>query len=142
MAEKDTRKIVAENRKARHNYFIEDSLEAGIVLEGSEVKSLREGQANIGESYASVEGGELWLINCHIPKYRQAKADDELLARLVEIPWFRSAQFLGTYRGFRQSGPVSSELKRRFFYPDREKLESVADSFGNPIDYATFRDLH
>ncbi|HUF54950.1 MAG TPA: SsrA-binding protein SmpB [Thermohalobaculum sp.] len=74
MAEKDPRKVVAENRKARHNYFIEDALETGIVLEGSEVKSLRQGQANIGESYASVEGGELWLINSHIPKYTQAKA--------------------------------------------------------------------
>lgn len=67
------RKIVAENRRARHDYFIEDDLEAGIVLEGSEVKSLRQGKANIAESYASVEGGELWLINAHIPTYAQAK---------------------------------------------------------------------
>lgn len=73
--EKSDRKLIAENRKARHNYFIEDTLEVGIVLEGSEVKSLRDGQANIAESYASVEGGELWLINSHIPKYSQAKAD-------------------------------------------------------------------
>ncbi len=56
-------KIVAENRKARHNYFIESDLEAGIMLEGSEVKSLRTGKANIAESYATVEEGELWLIN-------------------------------------------------------------------------------
>ena len=75
MAEKEKRKPVAENRKARHNYFIEETLEAGIVLEGSEVKSLRQGQANIAESYASVEEGELWLINGYIPKYQQAKAD-------------------------------------------------------------------
>jgi SsrA-binding protein len=60
-------KIVAENRRARHNYFIEDDLEAGIMLEGSEVKSLRTGKANIAESYATVEGGELWLINGYIP---------------------------------------------------------------------------
>ena len=66
-------KIVAENRRARHNYFIEDDLEAGIMLEGSEVKSLRTGKANIAESYATVEQGELWLINGYIPAYSQAK---------------------------------------------------------------------
>lgn len=67
-------KIVAENRKARHNYFIEDDLEAGIMLEGSEVKSLRTGKANIAESYASVEDGELWLINGYIPAYERARS--------------------------------------------------------------------
>lgn len=73
MKTKDGRKIVAENRKARHSYFIEDDLETGIVLEGSEVKSLRAGGANIAESYASVEGGELWLINAYIAPFSQAK---------------------------------------------------------------------
>jgi SsrA-binding protein len=66
-------KTVAENRRARYNYAIEDDLEAGIVLEGSEVKSLRAGKANIAESYATVEGGELWLINSYIPPYAQAR---------------------------------------------------------------------
>ncbi len=70
---KDGRRIVAENRKARHSYFIEDDLEAGVMLEGSEVKSLRAGGANIAESYASVEGGELWLINGYIAPFKQAK---------------------------------------------------------------------
>jgi SsrA-binding protein len=70
---KDGRKIVAENRKARRNYFIEDDLEAGIMLEGSEVKSLRAGGANIAESYATVEGGELWLINSYVAPFSQAK---------------------------------------------------------------------
>ena len=70
---KRPRKIVAENRRARHDYFIEDDLEAGLVLEGSEVKSLRQGKANIAESYAAVEGGELWLINAYIPAYAQAR---------------------------------------------------------------------
>mgnify|MGYP002653359455 CR=1 FL=1 len=68
----DKKKIVAENRRARHNYFIEDDLEAGIMLEGSEVKSLRTGKANIAESYATVEQGELWLINSYIAAYKQA----------------------------------------------------------------------
>ena len=66
-------RIAAENRKARHNYFIEDEMEVGIMLEGSEVKSLREGQSNIAESYASVEDGELWLTNSYIAPYDPAK---------------------------------------------------------------------
>ncbi len=70
---KDRTKIAAENRKARHAYFIEDAVVAGLVLTGTEVKSLREGKANIGESYASVEGGEVWLINSYIPEYGKAR---------------------------------------------------------------------
>lgn len=66
------RKVVAENRKARFSYFIEDTFEAGIALEGSEVKSLRQGKANISEAYATEEGGEIWLINAYIPEYLQA----------------------------------------------------------------------
>lgn len=66
-------KIAAENRKARHNYFVEDELEVGIMLEGSEVKALREGRGQIAESYANVEDGELWLINSYIPAYDKAK---------------------------------------------------------------------
>ncbi len=66
-------KVVAENRRARYDYAIEDDLECGIVLEGSEVKSLREGGANIAESYATVEDGELWLVNSTILQYAQAK---------------------------------------------------------------------
>jgi SsrA-binding protein len=70
---KDTgRKLVAENRKARHEYFITDDYEAGIQLLGTEVKSLRRGQANISESYASVEDGGIWLINAYIPEYQGA----------------------------------------------------------------------
>lgn len=65
-------KVVAENRKARFNYEIVDTYEAGLVLTGTEVKSLREGKANIAESYASDEGGEMWLINAYLPEYLQA----------------------------------------------------------------------
>jgi SsrA-binding protein len=61
--------LVAENRKARHEYFITDTWEAGIALLGSEVKSLRRGQANIAESYASVEDGGIWIINSYIAEY-------------------------------------------------------------------------
>lgn len=66
---KDGRRIVAENRKARHEYAIGDVFEAGLQLTGTEVKSLRKGLANIAESYASMEDGGLWLINSYIPEY-------------------------------------------------------------------------
>ncbi len=68
----DGRKRIAENRKARHEYRIGEDIEAGIVLTGTEVKSLRNGQANIAESYASVEDGELWLVNAYIAEYPEA----------------------------------------------------------------------
>jgi SsrA-binding protein len=68
----DGRRLVAENRRARFDYLIEDVIEAGIQLVGTEVKSLRSGRANIAESYASTEKGELWLINATIPEYPPA----------------------------------------------------------------------
>jgi SsrA-binding protein len=64
--------LVAQNRKARHNYQIEDSLEAGLVLTGTEVKSLRQGRASIVEAYAADQQGELYLFNSHIPIYDAA----------------------------------------------------------------------
>ncbi|HTM79108.1 MAG TPA: SsrA-binding protein SmpB, partial [Devosia sp.] len=64
--------LVAENRRARYDYAIGETFEAGLVLTGTEVKSLRLGKAQITESYASPEKGELWLINAHIPEYLQA----------------------------------------------------------------------
>ena len=65
-------KVVADNRKARFNYEIGETFEAGIVLTGSEVKSLRAGKATIAEAYADARGGEIWLINANIPEYLQA----------------------------------------------------------------------
>jgi SsrA-binding protein len=74
MAAKDDnkQKVVADNRKARFNYFIDETMEAGVALTGTEVKSLRLGKATIGESYADSRGGEIWLINSNIPEYLQA----------------------------------------------------------------------
>ncbi len=66
-------KQIADNRRARYDYAIEDDIECGIVLEGSEVKSLRQGQAQIAESYATVDDGELWLVNSYIAPYLQAR---------------------------------------------------------------------
>ena len=65
-------KLIAENRRARFDYFIEDTVEAGLQLTGTEVKSLRNGRANIAESYAAVEGSEIVLVNADIPPYVQA----------------------------------------------------------------------
>lgn len=65
-------KSVAENRKAKHNYEILDSVECGMVLHGSEVKSLRNGRCSIEEAYARFKDGELWLVDCEIDEYRQA----------------------------------------------------------------------
>ncbi len=74
MATKVERKlrVVADNRKARFNYFIDETMEAGVALTGTEVKSLRLGKATIGESYADARGGEIWLINSNIQEYLQA----------------------------------------------------------------------
>lgn len=92
-------KTIAENRKARHNYFIEDTLEGGLVLTGTEVKSLRTGRANIAESYASPEDGELWLINAHIAEYKQGNRHNheprrrrKILLRRREIDRLASAR--------------------------------------------------
>src|SRR5436309_4999552 len=65
----DKQKVVAENRRARFDYFVEDRFEAGIQLIGTEVKSLRQGEGSIAESYATTEGDEIWLINSDIPEY-------------------------------------------------------------------------
>ena len=65
-------KIICLNKKARHDYFIEDRFEAGLVLAGTEVKALREGKANLVDSFAEFEDGEAWLYNCHIGHYTAA----------------------------------------------------------------------
>jgi len=65
----DKQKVVAENRRARFDYFVEDRFEAGIALTGTEVKALRQGEGSIAESYANAAGEEIWLINSHIPEY-------------------------------------------------------------------------
>ncbi|MCX6103199.1 MAG: SsrA-binding protein SmpB [Proteobacteria bacterium] len=70
MAESSGIKIISENRKAFHNYFVEDKFEAGIMLKGTEVKSLREGKASLQDAYGLLKGRELFLLNAHIPPYK------------------------------------------------------------------------
>ena len=69
-------KIISNNRKAKFNYFFTEFFEAGIVLKGSEVKSLRDGKVNIAESYAFDHNGEMYLVNSHIPSYKQSSYND------------------------------------------------------------------
>ncbi len=115
-------KIVAENRKARFNYEIIDTYEAGLVLTGTEVKSLREGKANIAESYASDEGDEIWLINSHLPEYLQANRFNheprrrrKLLLNKREINRLRA--------GINRDGMTLVPLKVYFNEKGRAKLE-------------------
>ncbi|HTO29929.1 SsrA-binding protein SmpB [Pararhizobium sp.] len=116
------KKIVAENRKARFNYEIIDTYEAGLVLTGTEVKSLREGKANIAESYATDEGGEMWLINSYLPEYLQAN-------RFNHEPRRRRKLLLTKRESTRLQGAINRDgmtlipLKIYFNEQGRAKLE-------------------
>ncbi|GIV61844.1 MAG: SsrA-binding protein [Rhodothermaceae bacterium] len=96
-------KLITNNRKARHEYTIEDTLEAGLVLEGTEVKSLREGRANLQDAYCAVDGGEMYLYQCHISPYRHGNRHNhdplrprKLLLHRREIEkWAKAAQQKG-----------------------------------------------
>jgi len=76
MQKEDTEKNITVNRKARHEYAILQTIEAGIVLVGTEVKSLRQGKANLVDGYAKVENGEVWLVNAHISEYTQGNINN------------------------------------------------------------------
>jgi SsrA-binding protein len=71
MAREQGQKLVAQNKKARHDYHVEDTWEAGLVLMGTEVKSLRMGRASLVDGFAEIDGGEAWLLGVHIPEYTQ-----------------------------------------------------------------------
>ena len=92
MPKETGRKIIAQNKKARHDYHIEDTYEAGLVLTGTEVKSLRAGRASLVDGFAEVDGGEMWLHAVHIPEYTQgtwtnhaARRKRKLLLNRAEI---------------------------------------------------------
>ncbi len=114
-------KMVAENRRARYDYAIEDTLEVGLMLLGSEVKSLRKGHANIAESYANVEDGELWLINGYIPAYEQAKTfgHDERRRRKLLV---NKRELSKLWQGLSREGMTIVPLKLYFNDKGRAKL--------------------
>ncbi|MDE1991282.1 MAG: SsrA-binding protein SmpB [Rhizobiaceae bacterium] len=115
-------KVVAENRKARFNYEIIDTYEAGLVLKGTEVKSLREGKANIAESYASDEDGEIWLINSYLPEYLQANRFNHEPRRRRKL--LLSGREIGRLRSaVNREGMTLIPLKIYFNDSGRAKLE-------------------
>jgi len=85
MVKEQGQKTIARNKKARHEYAIEDTWEAGIVLTGTEVKSLREGRASLVDGFAQIRDGELWMYNVHIPEYNQGTWNNHAPRRLRKL---------------------------------------------------------
>jgi SsrA-binding protein len=90
MAREQGRKVVAQNKKARHDYHIDDTFEAGLVLVGTEVKSLREGRASLADGFAEIDRGEAWLLNVHIPEYTQGTWTNHAARRRRKLLLHRS----------------------------------------------------
>ena len=115
-------KVAAENRKARFSYEVLDTIEAGLALTGTEVKSLRQGQANIQESYAAIEGGEIWLINSYLPEYLQANRFNHEPRRRRKL--LLSGREIGRLRSaVNREGMTLIPLKIYFNDNGRAKLE-------------------
>lgn len=116
------RKIIAENRRARFDFEILSTLEAGLVLSGTEVKSLRANQSNIAESYASFENGEFWLINSYIPEYTQGNRFNHDPRRLRKL--LVSRREMGRlFNSVSRDGMTIVPLKLYFNDRGRVKLE-------------------
>jgi len=115
-------KLVAENRRARYDYFIEDTLEAGLQLTGTEVKSLRNGRANIAESYAAVNGREIVLINSNIPEYGPANRFNHEPKRPRKLLLHRK-QIDKLIGAVQREGRTIAPLKLYFNEKGRVKLE-------------------
>ncbi|OYU49132.1 MAG: SsrA-binding protein [Rhizobiales bacterium PAR1] len=118
----DRYKIAAENRKARFNFEILDVIEAGIMLTGTEVKSLRGGKATIGDSYASIENGELFLVNSYIPEYLQANRFNHVPKRPRKL-LVHARQLAKLAQGVEREGMTIVPLKVFFNEKGRAKVE-------------------
>lgn len=103
-------KVVAHNRKARHEYFLLDTYEAGIVLKGSEIKSIRAGKLSLAQAYVSIEGGEAWLTNAHIAPYDQANRFNHDPLRPRKLLLHRK-QIKKLYENVRQKGATIVPLR-------------------------------
>ena len=119
---KSTGKFIAENRKARFDYEIKEVFEAGIMLKGTEVKSLRNGEANIAESYASYEDGELWLINSYVPEYLEANKFNHEPRRRRKL-LLHAKEIVKLANGVNREGMTIVPLKLYFNQQGRAKLE-------------------
>jgi len=115
------RKLVAQNRKARHDYHIENTYEAGIVLTGTEVKSLRQGRASLVDGYAAVEGGEVWLYGVHIPEYTQGTWTNHATRRKRKLLLHR-AEIIKISHRVKDGGYTLVPLKI-YFKDGRAKVE-------------------
>jgi SsrA-binding protein len=116
------RKLIAENRRARFDYFLEENLEAGLVLTGSEVKSLRQGRANIAESYAAVQGREIELVNAYIPEYAGANRFNHEPRRIRKLLLHRR-QIDKLIAAVQREGRTLIPVKLYFDEKGRAKLE-------------------
>lgn len=116
------RKIVADNRKARFHYEIIDTLEVGLVLVGTEVKSMRSNHATIAESYASFENGELWLINSYIPEYTEGNRFNHEPRRLRKL-LLSKREMAKLFNAVSREGMALVPLKLYFNDRGRAKLE-------------------
>ncbi|MDX2264145.1 MAG: SsrA-binding protein SmpB [Hyphomicrobiales bacterium] len=124
MAAKDAepRQVVSDNRRARFDYEVVETFEAGLMLDGSEVKALRMGRANIGESYAGEKGGEIFLINAYIPEYTQANRLNHETRRPRKLLLHRR-QINKLIGAVRRDGMTLVPLKLYFNGQGRAKLE-------------------
>lgn len=117
-------KVVSTNRKARHDYFIEDTYEAGIVLQGSEIKSVRAGQISLKEAYVKIQGEEAWLVNAHIAPYDPASSQNHDPVRERKL-LLNKREIIRLWNEVRQKGvtivPLRVYLKR-----GRAKIEIAA----------------
>ena len=114
-------KVVATNRKARHDYTIEDTYEAGIVLQGTEVKSLREGRASLVDGYAFIDGGEIWLDAVHIPEYTEGTWNNHAPRRKRKL-LMHKAQIIKISHKTKEGGYTLVPLKI-YFVDGRAKVE-------------------
>ncbi|MBN2177689.1 MAG: SsrA-binding protein SmpB [Demequinaceae bacterium] len=113
--------VVATNRRARHDYFIEDTFEAGLVLTGTEVKSLRRGRASLAEAFVSVDRGEAWLENAHIPEYGEGAWTNHAPRRKRKL-LLHAEEIEVLAEGSRDKGSTIIPL-RLYFVKGRAKIE-------------------
>ncbi|MGC4174283.1 SsrA-binding protein SmpB [Demequina sp.] len=118
---KESLKVVASNRSARHDYFIDDTFEAGLVLMGTEVKALRMGRATIGDGYVYIEHGEAWLDNIYIPEYTQGTWTNHSPRRKRKL-LLHHHEIEQLLHGTREKGHTIVPL-RLYFVDGRAKIE-------------------
>jgi SsrA-binding protein len=118
-------RLVAQNRRARHDYFVLETIEAGIVLTGTEVKSLRQGHTSLAESYATVENGEAWILQMHIPPYEQGNRSNPDPVRRRKLLLHR-AEIAKLEKAVAQKGQTVVPLKLYFSGGHAKLLIGVA----------------